>query len=911
VPLTPGTSLGPYEILAPLGQGGMGEVYRAKDTRLGREVAIKVLPEHLSAQPEIRSRFEREAKTISSLNHPNICVLFDVGRAPGEAGSADIDYLVMELVEGETLAERLTRGPLPNADVMRFGVQIADALDRAHRAGVIHRDLKPGNVMITRSGAKLLDFGLARVTGLAPAPGSGSIPGALSQSPTVAQALTAEGSLLGTFQYMSPEQLEGREADARSDIWALGCVLYEMVTGRRAFDGRSQASLIAAILEREPAPVGEAPSGSAITAAGGPPHGIERLIRNCLAKDPDERIQTAHDAKLHLQGIAEGAGLAATSTVSAPGMGVAPTRAPGRGGSKLAWAFAAAGLIAAIGTFAWLYPRIGGPAPSIRVRMMPEPGSLDQSWPRMSPDGTYLASIRVDTLGVLRAFVRPMDQLNAHPVPGTEGVSRVYWSPDARELAFVADDKIKRVSIAGGSPVVVCAAPGGADLSWGSRGQILMDGRATDSIRVVAAGGGDLLPASRIDRDAGEAGAAWPCFLPDGEHFLFIGVNPRSLSGSIRLGKLGSLESKRIGESDGRVEYAPGGWVLYLRGSTLLAQKLDLGAGKLTGQPITIHDNVDVGASQGHFSVSQTGILAFSPASAGSQRSIHTADRSGALGPALVSGPVSSPQLSPEGRRLLFTRAPLIGTDGGEIFVLDLDRGTDTRLTFTSDSAMNAVWSEDGRRFAYLVKGARGQVVYTGSPDGVGGQDSTSIPAPGDAFLSQWLSNPDRFLLFGFQRPTFMVSPGSESQPSRTIGDSTRTLRLPRISPDGRWLVGTSGRLPNVHIYVQSLEGPTRQWQISTTPAFHARWTRSGQELVFETIDGRLMAVDIDTRQGFQAGMPRELFRLPMATASPTQLSWTCDSNGERFFLVSEPQRGRDVGAIELVTGFENLVNRK
>src|SRR5690242_4123088 len=296
MPLQPGTRLGPYEIAAPLGAGGMGEVYRARDTRLGRDVAIKVLPQHLSEQPEIRSRFEREAKTVSSLNHPNICTLFDVGR------EGDTDYLVMELVDGETLAQRLARGAMPPAELLRLGVQIADALDRAHRAGVIHRDLKPANVMITRTGAKLMDFGLSRASAATGGSGLSRTLSGLTQSPTIAQPLTTEGTLLGTFQYMAPEQLEGREADARSDLWALGCVLYEMATGRRAFTGRSQASLIAAILERDPPALADV----AAPMAAAPP-GLEWLIRHCLAKDPDERLQTAHDVKLQLQRIADGA----------------------------------------------------------------------------------------------------------------------------------------------------------------------------------------------------------------------------------------------------------------------------------------------------------------------------------------------------------------------------------------------------------------------------------------------------------------------------------------------------------------------------------------------------------------------------------------------------------------------------
>ncbi len=300
MPLTSGTRLGPYEIIAPLGAGGMGEVYRARDTRLDRDVAIKVLPQHLSANPEVRARFEREAKTVSSLNHPRICTLFDVGR------EGETDYLVMELVEGETLAQRLTKGPLPTAEILKLGAQVADALDRAHRAGVIHRDLKPGNVMLTKSGAKLMDFGLARSAGMpGAARGSGEISG-LTQSPTVAAPLTAEGTIVGTFQYMAPEQLEGREADARSDIWALGCVFYEMATGRRAFEGKGQASLIAAIMNTEPAPLG--------ALAPMAPPAFERLVKQCIAKDPDDRWQSAGDLSHELQWIADAGSRAGVPT---------------------------------------------------------------------------------------------------------------------------------------------------------------------------------------------------------------------------------------------------------------------------------------------------------------------------------------------------------------------------------------------------------------------------------------------------------------------------------------------------------------------------------------------------------------------------------------------------------------------
>src|SRR5690349_11078763 len=500
----------------------MGEVYRARDTRLGRDVAVKVLPQHLSANSEVRARFEREAKTVSSLNHPNICTLFDVGR------EGDVDYLVMELIDGETLAARVLRGPLPPSDTLRIGAQIADALDRAHRAGVVHRDLKPGNVMLTKGGVKLMDFGLARATGMTGTPGSGVTMASLSQSPTIAQPLTAEGSIVGTFQYMSPEQLEGQETDVRSDVWALGCVLYEMATGKRAFEGKSQASLIGSIMNAEPAPISQ--------VAPMMPPALDKLVRACLTKSPDERVQTAHDVKLQLQWIAEGG--------SQAGIPAPVTAAPrSRAALWVAWAVAALAIIAGAAGVAWLWPRAHMPSPAYRFRTEAIPSMTDYMWPRVSPDGRYLVVQGADSTGKTQAWLRPLDQTVARPILGSEGLARAYWSPDSKEIAFVAGGKIQRVAVTGGTPTVVCETRGGSDLSWGAGGFILMDGRFTDSLLVVPARGGELKPASRIDRKNGEIGSAWPCFLPDGKRFLFIGnlSSTAGLTGDIRLGRVGSL----------------------------------------------------------------------------------------------------------------------------------------------------------------------------------------------------------------------------------------------------------------------------------------------------------------------------------------------------------------------------------
>jgi Tol biopolymer transport system component len=901
--LAAGTRLGPYEIVAPIGAGGMGEVYRARDTRLGRDVAVKVLPEHLSADPEVRARFEREAKTVSSLNHPNICTLFDVGR------ENDTDYLVMELIQGDTLAERLKRGPLHGSELLKLAIQIADALDRAHRAGVIHRDLKPGNIMLTRSGAKLMDFGLARAGGLAAKPGSGSGSPALSQSPTVAQALTAEGSIVGTFQYMSPEQLEGKEADVRSDIWAFGCVLYEMATGRRAFEGRSQASLIAAILERDPPAVGEAPSGTPVGDA--PPHGLERLIRTCLAKDPEERNQTAHDVKLQLQWIAENAGLSGVrSAPSTPAAVPLPAR---RGGSPLPWIAAAAMALVAGAAVMWALSLRSAPHLAYRFRTEGVPEVADYFWPRVSPDGRYLVFDVQDSTGKVSAWLRALDQTEAHAIAGAEDLRRAYWSPDSREIVFVSDNKIERLPISGGVPTVVCAANRGADLSWGSKGMILMDGQFTDSLMVVPASGGELRPATRVDRALHEVGTGWPCFLPDGRHFLYIGnLENGTGTGNMRLGQLGSLDSKLLGQSDGRAEYAPGGWVLFLRGVTLLAQKLDLGAGKLTGQPITVAENVRTGSSAGHFSASPSGVFAYASQDAGASILLQMSDRTGKpLAPAVTSTDCINPRLSPDGTRLLYETTGRAPSAQHEVWVRDLNRGTDAKLTFTSGSAHSPVWSPDGRRFACTIRSAGSTTILIGSVDGLGAADTLRVPGVDDFVVWQWSPATSKLVCFpqSFQG-AFTVSTDSSRHEVTRLTGLPNVVGQPQISPDGRWLAYvTNEGTTQPQVYVQSLTGVPGRWQISTKLGIGPCWSKAGKELLFESNDS-IMSVDVDSQGAFRASEPKPLFALPQPARGAIALTWIPSDDGQRFMLLVPPH-GANHASIEVVTDFSRLVNRK
>jgi Tol biopolymer transport system component len=712
---------------------------------------------------------------------------------------------------------------------------------------------------------------------------------------------------------MSPEQLEGKEADVRSDIWALGCVLYEMATGKRAFEGRSQASLIAAILERQPAAISESPSGSGATSVvGGPPAGLDRLIRNCLAKDPEERSQTAHDVKLQLQGIAENAGISSGSTT--PSISGVPMTARAAGSSRPAWSVAGVALLVALAAIGTSFIRRPAAPPVYRFRVADIPGATEIYWPRVSPDGRYLLMQMNDSSGTRRAFVRRMDQVVAVPIPGTDGLRRAYWSPDSREVIFVLDEKLQRAPLAGGTPTVICAAQGGIDLSWGAKGQILMDGRFTDSLRVVPATGGDPKPAARVYRDVGEVGSAWPSFLPDGEHFLFLG-NLRAGTGAanIRLGKLGSLDSKLLGRSDGRAEYAPGGWVLFVRGTSLLAQKLDLGAGKLTGDPITISDQIKIGSSAGHFSASSNGVIAFARGNGNEALTLREMNRSGAFtGPALVNGAIINPRLSPDGRRVLYQRSAPSNPDIGEIYVYDIERATDTRLTFTDNRATTPVWSPDGRRFAYAARSTSGAPrLHLAGADGMGAPDSIAVGPAAGLSLSQWAEAGSRLVYFDDDFVTRAVPAEGANRASVSLADSSQTPGQGQVSPDGKWLAFTGGSPPNLHVYVQSLLGPSGRWQItSKIQGFEPRWTKGGKELLYQGWDNRLMAVDIDTKIGFRPGTPRPLFTLPVPSSGPSLSSWACDAAGERFFVLA-PNAAQNAGTIEVVTDFASLVNRK
>jgi Tol biopolymer transport system component len=533
---------------------------------------------------------------------------------------------------------------------------------------------------------------------------------------------------------------------------------------------------------------------------------------------------------------------------------------------------------------------------------------VDANWPRISPDGRALVFQAADTTGVPHAWLLRLDDTRPTPITGSEKSSRAYWAPDSREIVFVVDQKIMRLPVEGGTPRIVCPAPGGSDLSWSSKGFILMDGNTTDSLRVVPAGGGELRPATRIDRANHEVGSAWPSFLPDGEHFLFLGMLPDG-SGDIRLGKLGSLDSKLLGKSDGRAEWAPGGWVLFVRGSSLLAQKLDLGAAKLTGEPITIVDDLRVGTSSGHFSVSHTGVLALQRGAVLGGLELHVADRAGNLtGPAIAKGTLGNPHFSPDGRRVLY-ESKQAGMVWGDVAVYDLERGTNTPLTFTSGRSLRSQWSPDGRRFAFTRVSPAGKVdLMLGASDGLGAQDSIAAPANG-AYLSQWASAGNRLVTYSEAREVRVVPADGPDRTLRAVAGPDLRMTQGAISPDGRWLAGTILGAADYNIFVQSLTGTPGRWQISTAPGgAKVVWTKDGHELVYEGADSKLMAVDIDTRDGFHPGTPKALFQLPLGSFSREIATWATNADGSRFLVITPERANGPARSMEIVTRFGSLV---
>jgi len=880
VRLTAGMNLGPYEVLEAIGAGGMGEVYKARDTRLNRAVAVKVLPENVSENAELKQRFEREAQTIAALNHPHICVVHDVG----QEGSTH--YLVMEYLEGETLGQRLEKGPLPVEQALKYAIEIADGLDRAHQQGIIHRDLKPGNVMLTKSGAKLLDFGLAKFR---TAPFTSSA----SAVPTQASDLTAHGSILGTVQYMAPEQIEGQEADARSDIFAFGAVLYEMVTGKKAFKGKSQASLIASILEHDPVPMA--------TLQQLTPPALERAVQTCLAKKPEDRWQTAHDLRLQLQWIAEGG-----SQMSVPASAVARRKTR----ERLAWSLLA---VAAMGLIALAIPYFRtAPVETTAVEFPIAPpegaafGPIDTTlnrvappYPAASPDGRYIAFLAGKAGVPVRIWVRPLDASETRVLAGTEGALSPFWSPDSRKIGFFAGGKLKAVDYSGGPVQVLCDAPAGEGGTWNREGVILF-GNFFGGLRRVLAAGGESTAITMPDAAHQETSHRWPYFLPDGRHFLYLAQQPNS----IYAGSLDSKETKRLLVADSRAVYAPPGYLLFVRQGTLMGQTFDAGRLELAGEPFRIAENVrSVATGRAAFSVSDRGTLVYRSGASNPVQRVVWFDRSGKqVEPINQTGDSRAPALSPDESRIVVERQDASGRS--DIWMIDLARGTNSRLTFNPTDDVGPVWSPDGNRVVYASlsngKGDLYQKLATGS-----GSDELIFKSDEDKVPYEWSSD-GRFLLFRSTGPKtgldIWVLPmsGANASPAgrsnqEITGDPKPTVFLQtpfgesaaHFSPDGKWIAYHSNESGRQEVYVQPFPPTGGKWQVSVDGGSIPNWRRDGRELFFMSPDSRLMAVDVELGPTFRAGVPKPLFEVPGWAGTPTGGAgrYAVSRDGKRFLF--------------------------
>ncbi len=849
--LVPGTKLGPYEILSPLGAGGMGEVYRARDPRLGRDVAIKALPTDFAQDPERMARFEREARLLATLSHPNVAGIHGLEEANGAK------YLVLEFVDGETLAARLARGALPLDETIAVATQIAGGVEAAHENGVIHRDLKPGNVIVMPNGqAKVLDFGLATSSG---ATAAGSDPN-LSHSPTLSHHATRAGVILGTAAYMSPEQARGKAVDRRTDIWSFGCIVFECLTGRQLHEGETVSDLIARILEREP-------DWTALPADT-PPR-LREMLKRCLRKDPKERIRDIGDARLELEAIARG------ETGSAAATAVASGRSRMR---AWPWMIATGVLLGAL--IASFVIKPGGEETqrrALRVAIPLPPGltvTVEPPDMALSPDGGSIVFVASDTTGMTRLYERRLDAAVVRAIPGTERALLPFWSPDSRQIAFFADGNLKRMGVDGSGAQVISPAPSPRGGAWGPNDVIVFQPNATGVLVQIPATGGTPAPATILDETRNETGHRFPSFLPDGNHFLYVALPGKNGIPETRVGSVDVELGPLLLESLSIATYAPPGYLLFNQNESVVAQPFDATALKLSGKPQLVPDFYNTAVSY-----SGSPILTASRDGKLVQRELNLSgyqlqvlDRRGRLVRRLgiPAGSFGVPAFSPDQTRLAVAYSH--GTEyEAKVWLIDLQRDLPTRLSFAKGYDTSPLFTRDGLRVVWGSDLESGRELFWKRADG-SGSDELFADVPN--LFNDPTSITSRFVVFQSLSGTtnldlWMVPLEGEHVP-QVLMQTPFDEAWATVSPDERWMAYRSNESGRDEIYVVSfpdLGQKTRVSNAGTVPSQQNNfgqigWRSDGRELYYVAEDRRtIMAVPVETGATFRSGAPKALFR--------------------------------------------------
>jgi Tol biopolymer transport system component/predicted Ser/Thr protein kinase len=886
MPLAANSRLGPYEIVSLLGAGGMGEVFRARDTRLDRTVAIKI------CTAQFTERFEREARAISSLNHPHICALYDIGR------EGTVEFLVMEYLEGESLEARLRKGPLPIEEALHIAIQIAGALDAAHRQGMVHRDLKPGNVMLTRGGAKLLDFGLAKIKEAA------RISDSDATQPAPHRPITVQGTILGTLYYMSPEQLEGKEADARSDIFSFGAMLYEMVTGRKSFERSSQASAITAIMSIDPPPV------STLQPLASP--ALDRVVRKCLAKSPDKRWQNAGDLFSELEWIAESG-----SEAGLP----APAAAKRRSRERMAWLAAGVAAVLLLALAVWIAIHLrneAGPPATVQFEI-PVPDQLRftvYQIPAVSPDGQRIAfTASASQIASSRLFVRPLNAVTATeiPIPGFSA-DYPFWSPDSQQIAFHSGGTLQKVDTSGGPPVTICGDCAGYGGTWNREGVILFTNSTTRTLSRVSAAGGDAKPLRPLAQ--GETAQMWPEFLPDGKHYLYLSLGNGPNTQGIYGASLESNDRTFIVASATQAAWLQSGQLLFTRGSVLMAQPFDLSSLKLSGDPRPVADHIELAATMGQFpaatfAASPSGVVVWRHTKPIPPSSLQWFDRNGKK-LATVGEPAdySNPGLSPDDHKLaVCIRDPQTGTR--DIWIFDLLRGGKTRLTFDPADDIDPIWSPDGTRIAFTSDRSGQRNIYWKPADGSGPEELLVGSKEGQENVEDW-SRDGKYLIYNYvpgNRAALRVLPLVGDRKPVTYLDTAFYTQQSQFSPDGRWVAYYSNESGTKEVYVQGFSldpsQPRGKWQISTAGGELPRWRRDGKELYYH-FGTQYFAVDVKTDgPSFVAGVPKALFEAhAVGTTGSGGSPYVVTSDGQRFLILATTDEKAPSAPIDVVVNW-------